>query len=536
MNSDLSEDSNASTNDVFDESAVEQLCQPRAFPHAVESITRRQTHISWLILTGSYVYKIKRPVNLGFLDFSTLEKRRYFCAEEVRLNRRFTPDLYIGVVPITCNEGQFMVEGEGKVVEYAVKMRQFDERDLLQRMALEGRLNKALARDLGELLGRVHGELPHHHANLSEDDEAGTPASIFDAMAQNFAQICPFLTDQHALDRIVAIERWFRREYELLAPYLFSRFEEGFVRECHGDLHLGNITLIEGRLTLFDCIEFNRDFRLVDVFCELAFLVMDLERHELPIQANAVLNGYLEESGDYGGLRVLNFFRTYAAIVRAKVALMTAEDKQPGTGQLSPGYNCYLDLAESYAQTGPTPPKLVLMCGVSGSGKSTAAEVAAENLEGIRVRSDVERRRILGRASNPFGYPVHPSEGAYSSSTTRQTYARLEAIATVVVKAGFSCIVDATFNQQVTRADFIRPGQALGVPIVVIYCYASIGQLEHRIRERASHGADPSEATVDVLRQQLENFERPDTSEQYTLISIDTECSDWRQQVIDATK
>lgn len=518
---------------VIDKESLKQLLNERAYPHAVDDVVLRETHISWLLLTGQFVYKIKRPVNFGFLDFSTLEKRRYFCEEEVRLNKRFAPDIYIDVVPITVDSDKITVDGDGELIEYAVKMRQFDESDLLQIIAVEDRFTEQLAQQLGGYVAKVHKQLPRCARKDMPKNDTGNALPVFAAMEQNFTQIRPYLRSEEDHWQLSKIEAWYRDWHGFLEPFLERRLDEGFVRECHGDLHLGNIALIDGRVTLFDCIEFNREFRMLDVLCELAFLEMDLDRYSLHDHANQTLNAYLEGSGDYAGVQALDFFRVYAALVRAKVTLLRGDSHLISPTGMSTEYRRYIELAECYCQRSFAKPKFLLMSGVSGTGKSTVAAFLAEHLGGIRIRSDVERQRLLGHTPNPFGYRVQVSGDAYSPEVTAQTYARLGAIAPHVLGAGFSCIVDATFSEREQRADFVRLAARQEIPIAVVYCHADVAELEQRIHDRSERGDDPSEATVEVLHQQLRDFEYPSTREGFTYLSIDTSRDDWQQQVVD---
>ena len=288
-----------------------------ALGEAVEVV---ETHISWVLLAGDYAYKIKKAVNLGFLDFSTLEKRRFYCAEELRLNRRLAPDLYLEVVPIAGSADHPVLNGPGPAIEYAVKMRRFPQACLLDQVLLRGELTPetidAIARRIADFHGRT--------AIADNESPFGTPERAHLPVAENFAQIRPRLRDNEDLIRLDELERWSEREYQARFNALAARKARGLIRECHGDLHLGNMALLDGEAVPFDCIEFSDNLRWIDVISEAAFLAMDLQDRGRPDLARRFLNAYLEQTGDYEGLEVLRYYLVYRAMVRAKVACIRA--------------------------------------------------------------------------------------------------------------------------------------------------------------------------------------------------------------------
>ncbi len=518
----------------LDADCLRQLCLPGAYPHATDTIELRETHISWILLTGEIAYKLKKPVDLGFLDFGSVEKRRHFCLEELRLNRRFADDLYLDVVPVTDDEGQAKISGSGPVIDYAVKMRQFADDELLGEVVSAGQFDDSLARSVGARVAGMHQQLPEHTVDpQSQGIDPGTPASFLSSIEQNFAQIWPYLDTDKCRVQLSQLESWSCERFESLEPVLSRRLDEGFVRDCHGDLHLDNLALIDDRVTPFDCIEFNRAFRLIDVQCELAMLLMDLDSYGLARRSNQVLNTYLEVSGDYAGLELLRFYKVYAALVRAKVALLKHAPVNSRSDHLPNEYYRYANCAEIYITQREQHPQMILMCGVSGSGKSTVAGYLAQTIAAIRIRSDVERKRLLGRASNPSRHEVLVVGEIYSSGVTDRTFARLKALLEIIVGAGFTCIVDATFIRSELRAQFALLAGQLGAEPIVVYCDATVLELEHRIRARCELGGDPSDATVEVMRQQLIDIEPPDCSGQNRCLYIDTGDPDWRQQLGD---
>ena len=292
-------------------SLIKALSKAKAYEHEVSSISIIETHISWILLTGSYAYKIKKPLKLGFLDFSTLEQRRYFCLEELRLNKRLAADLYLAVVPITGTLDDAKIEGTGEVLDYAVKMHQFPTGLTLSDLAANQQLSPIEIDQLSEILATFHLNIAI--ANLA------TPYGLSDDInywfKENFAPIKTLLSDIKQQQQLQAVESWGDEEWRNKAAVMMQRKQNGFVRECHGDLHLSNITLINGKVTLFDCLEFNPLLRWIDVISEVAFVVIDLlQMHEKAL-AFRLLNRYLHRTGDYQGVVLLRYYLVYRALV-----------------------------------------------------------------------------------------------------------------------------------------------------------------------------------------------------------------------------
>jgi len=493
---------------------VDALLSPNAYPHSAtpELI---ETHISQVFLTGDYAYKIKKPMDFGFLDFSTLEKRKHFCEEELRLNRRFSPDLYLSVEPVRCrDDGSIVVGGEdGDIVEYAVKMRQFPTDCLASNLAEKNTLSLAVVREFGGRIARIHRQLPASEAD--DIERAGIPTHWRDAMIQNFQQIRPFLRAAEDIQRLNRLEDWSMMAWKRFEARLWERYRQGFVRECHGDLHLGNLVVIDNVATAFDCIEFNASFRWCDVMNELAFLTMDCDSRHRRAHGFAALDEAVAQSGDYDGLRLLTSFVVYRAMVRAKVALFA------GTAPVSVDEDRYRDwvryseLAERSMRD--QAPFMVLMCGVSGSGKSHLAALLAANMGAIRVRSDIERKRLFGLD------PTDSSDAKsnmYSKQASDQTFAALEQHARSVIEAGLPAFLDATFLHRARRDQFRALASQLGVPCITLVCEAPVAVLERRIAERLERGKDPSEATAQIMHQQLKSAEWPTDDEQ--AVCVDT--------------
>ena len=506
-------------NDTALQALLAALLQPSAYDHPVGPIDVMETHISYVLLTGDYAYKIKKPLDLGFLDFSTLEKRRFFCAEEVRLNRRLAPEIYLDVVAISGSPEHPAVNGTGPVLEYAVKMRQFPQDALLDRVLARGGLSPAHVDLLADEIAAFHEKVPH----APQDSPFGTPENVYQPARQNFQQIRPLLEDEADARRLQAIDHWTEKEYEAGEAAFAARKREGFVRECHGDLHLGNMALLDGRITLFDCIEFNPNLRWIDVMSEAAFLVMDLHARAREDYARRFLNAYLQRTGDYAGLGVFRFYLAYRAMVRAKVTCIRAAQPGPDAGQKNRAlgqYRDYAALAEQF--TAARKCALILTHGLSGSGKTTLTQPLLEAIGAVRLRSDVERKRLfnlppLARSASGVG------TGLYTEDAGARTYERLAELARTVLRAGYPAIVDATFLQRARRDAFRRLAGQLGVPFAILDFRTSEDELRRRIAERQRQTQDASEADLAVLRHQIDTRQPLAPEELDAVIAVDTE-------------
>src|SRR5262252_3536943 len=400
---------------------IRTLLDPACYPYPVRKVEHIETHISDVFLTGTYAYKLKKPLDLGFLDFSTLEKRRLYCEEELRLNRRLAPDLYLEVVPLTGQPTAPRIGGEGEPFEYAVKMRQFDQAGILGRVLARGELTPCHADEAAELVAHFHAALPP----ASTDSPYGRAESVMSPALQNFDQLLPLVQTGEDRTALIRLREWTQAQHAELQGVFEQRRREGFVRECHGDLHLGNMVLIDGLVRVFDCIEFNPLLRWIDVMNETAFLAMDLMQRRRCDLAFRFLNRYLEVSGDYGGVGLLRYYMVYRALVRAKVAAIRAAQDD-----VDPAYvpalraKCSTHLALAAQLIEKANPALVILHGLSGSGKTSVSQMVLETACAIRVRSDIERKRLHGRsAAEHTGLAV--GQGMYSDTANTATYDRL---------------------------------------------------------------------------------------------------------------
>lgn len=496
---------------------IEALQQPEIYPHAVDNLTVIETHISWLVLTGPYAYKIKKPLNLGFLDFSTLDKRRHYCDEELRLNRRLAPEIYLEVIPITGSTARPRLGGPGTPLEYAVKMVQFPRQARLDYCLQRGELSPEGINSLADKVAQFHQAT----AVAPQDSLYGTPETVLQPALENFEQLDNLLKEKADREQVASLRQWTEAQWHSLETEFSARKKAGFVRECHGDLHLGNIAWVKGKFIIFDCIEFNENLRWIDVINELAFLVMDLEHRGRPDLAWRALNAYLERSGDYSGLTVLRYYQVYRSLVRAKVtAIRLGQVRSAAECQtIQESYRGYLDLALSYTRPSETP--LIITHGLSGSGKTTLSEPLIERLGAIRLRSDVERKRLHGlEPQERLGQGV--AGGMYSAEAGIQVYQHLQELAKTIISAGYPAIIDAAFLKQAQRQTFQDLAGKLGVPFAILDFRCEPRQLQQRIRARQRKNQDASDADLAVLEHQQATQEPLTEAEQERTLLIET--------------
>ncbi|HPF58619.1 MAG TPA: AAA family ATPase [Candidatus Competibacteraceae bacterium] len=497
----------SSTDESFDQSAlITALLRPDCYPYPATAVEHMQTHISHLLLAGDYAYKIKKPVNLGFLDFTSLEHRQYYCQQELRLNKRLAPDLYLDCLTIG-GDVTHPVFGLEPAIEYAVRMHRFPQDARLDRVLVSGRLET-------RHFERLARQLACFHSAISIAGPAapfGEPEQVRQPMLDDFTYTRPQLSDPADLAILAEVERWTLDASERLRSLLTERKAGGWIRECHGDLHLGNMILTgEGQVTIFDCIEFNDALRWIDVINDLAFLTMDLQARGVGHFAQRVLNTWLEFSGDFAGVALLTYYQVYRAMVRAKIhAIQASQEGIPEADRTAACGYCrnYLRLARALTQE--PAPFLLVTHGVSGSGKSHRTGQLMDALPGaIRIRADVERKRLFGLG------PLDDSrsslgQGLYTAEASARTYQRLLDLADGLLASGRPVLVDATFLKRAHREPFRRLAATHSVPFILLECNAGPATLRRRVTVRRARGDDAAEADVAVLEQQLQSVEPP---------------------------
>jgi aminoglycoside phosphotransferase family enzyme/predicted kinase len=493
---------------------ITALLRPEAYAHPVSEIKLRETHISWILLTGDYAYKIKKPVDFGFLDFSTLAKRQFYCQEELRLNSRLAPQLYLGVVAITGPATAAKVGGDRPVLEYAVRMRQFDTRQTFDALIERNALTFAHMDETTQVLAGFHGGI----AIADKNSPYGNPDAVRQPVQENIVQLrqqAGHLPSEF-IDTVNIIGQWSEVAGRRLDAIFRQRKAGGFIRECHGDLHLGNIVVWQNnsgpKVTPFDGIEFNPALRWIDVINELAFLLMDLNHHAHPELARQLLNHYLELTGDYAGLCVLHYYQIYRAMVRAKVTALrlaqTTHSHHAENKTIVQEIGAYLRLAAKYTRI--PQPKLIITHGLSGSGKTYVSQQLLQASDLIRLRSDVERKRLHGldaQTCGASGRDLRINTGIYTPSASRHTYQRLAELTQILLNTGFSVLVDATFLRAEQRQSFRTLADNEGVPLRILHCEGSDTIQRQRIQTRAAQGHDASEADLTVYAQQQQRQE-----------------------------
>ena len=504
---------------------IEQLLQADAFDHPVERIEMRETHLSWIVLTGRLAYKIKKPLKLEFIDASTLQRRKHFCDEELRLNRSLAPELYLSVVPIRRDGERTRVGAErGEIIEYAVCMRQFDTSSELSHLLQSNRVRPAEIVEFAEWLAHFHQQA--HVAETRRNGEA-VQERRWRAILGNVADLAQLAADLSLPQDLMPIVRRTYEDVREFEPLLEQRARGGYVRECHGDLHAANIVRWQRRLLPFDCIDFDPELRFIDVIDDCAFLVMDLVSRQRVDLAALLINRYLEITGDYEGVRLLPFYAAHRALVRAKVDAISARQDSVHRPEFQSRLVRRIRAADTWMHR--PRPGLVLMHGLSGSGKSWLSEQLVPSMPGIRIRSDLERKRLTPD-------PKLRDETRYSSLTSHRTYARLLECAENCLVAGFNAIVDATFLDAADRELFERLADRLDVPWCIVSCHADQGTLLSRLEQRQSQGRDPSDADRAVLARQRDKQAPLTDHEQSQSVVIDTGTPNVVSTVIETLK
>jgi aminoglycoside phosphotransferase family enzyme/predicted kinase len=509
--------------------ALEGLLGPSAYFHPSGEVDLVTTHISWVFLAGDYAYKIKRPVRYPFIDLTSLERRRFLCEEELRLNRRFAPQLYVEVCRVVAAEGGARMAGSdsagvagsalnGEVIlDYAVRMRRFPREEELDQLLDARRIEPHELERFGHELAQLHARLPAALAASSW----GKPEEVQAHLLRNLLECADAARAFGSATEVLALRDALQAKLATSASWMAVRRSNGRIRECHGDLHSRNIVRVEGRLVPFDCLEYDAALRWIDTADEVAFLLSDMNARGRPLRAHAFRTGYLAESGDYHACGGLALYEAHRALVRAKVAALSATESGDA-GARETLHREYLRLVAFAGEAlAPKTPRLLLMSGLSGSGKTWLARQLAARLSAVHVRSDVERKRRAGLRELA---PSHSSLGAglYSREATAALYEDLVRAADDVLSGNIVAIVDATFLERAQRARFTELAARHGVPLQLILCEAPEPLLRARIMERSQAGRDSSEAGLEVLAWQAAHAEPVMADEGIDVLPVDT--------------
>lgn len=494
---------------------ITNMLNPAVYDHPVNQIQLIETHISWLLLTGDFVYKIKKPVDFGFLNFSTLEKRHYFCKQELTLNRRLAAEIYLAVVAITGTSDQPRISGNGTTFEYALKMKQFPQSAQMDNMLTAAELKLEHIDAIAHMIAGFH-----QSASVAEQATGyGSIETLYQPVEENFQQIKAHLPAGHHSDKLTTLSQWSKSELTKQQTVFAQRKTDGFIRHCHGDMHLRNLIWLNNKAVAFDCIEFNESFSWIDVISEIAFLMMDLQHRQQQQLANRFLNSYLEITGDYAGLSTLPFYLCYRALVRAKVNALRVTQKNSAKNETEKSiaaFESYLELASSYIKHDTA--KLIITRGLSASGKSTVSQQLVDKADMIRIRSDIERKRLFNVPLTK-GAVNKIDSGIYTTQASEQTYTKLAELASTIIRSGYSVIVDAAFLKYEQRQPFQQLASRLGVCYIILEITAPAEILRKRIKKRKN---DVSDADLTVLEHQLTHWQDLQEDEINSAISVNT--------------
>jgi aminoglycoside phosphotransferase family enzyme/predicted kinase len=475
-----------------------------------------ETHISYVLIAGADAWKIKKALNLGFADFSTVALRRHFCDEELRLNRRTAPQLYLDVRPVTGTARQPVIDGQGPAIDWVLHMRAFAQDGLWNRLARHGALGATQVDALVDALCELHRVA----AVAGPDSPHGQPEDVRAPMSENLHVLGSLCRDPDERDALERLRQWEAQAFATLCEVFARRRAAGRVREAHGDLHLGNVVQIDAHPVLFDCLEFNAALRWTDVFSDVAFMAMDLRSHGLQALSHRFVNAYVERSGDAEGLRVLRYYHVHRALVRAKVAALRAD--QPGAAAQTERQAVHHYLQVALAGSQPPRPVLMLTHGFSGSGKTVATQGLLEACGAIRFRADVERKRLFGLDPLQRSGPAQQAL-LYSSQSSQATQQRLRDLAALALQSGYSVVLDATFLAREARDRARALAQRLGVGFAILHFEVRPDTLRERVHQRASRCDDASDADLAVLESQLSNAQPLQDDEARDVVVVDAE-------------
>ncbi len=493
-------------------SLIHQMLEPSFYPHWTQDIIELvQTHTAYVLLTGRYAYKVKKPVDYGFLNYATLTARKHYVEEELRLNKRTAAAIYIDAVPIYQIGEIFSLSGDGKPVEYVVKMHQFPANSLFSDLLDQGQLTPELMRSLAHQVADFHDR-----AITNEYIQSfGIVEKLRPAFEENYLQSQSYIGRGQTQKQLQETKAYTDEAFTKWQECFQNRIKHNKIRECHGDLHLRNICLWKNKIFLFDCIEFNEAFRYVDTMYDVAFTVMDCDARGHHDLGYAFLNTYLEDTGDWEGLEVLPLYLSRQAYVRAKVTSFLLDRSNMSVDQtqhLQTQAQAYYTLAWRYTQ--PQSGRLILMSGLSGSGKSTVARKLACLIGAIHIRSDAVRKHLADIPLQQRG-----DASLYTPVLTQQTYDRLCDLGIRLATLGYTVILDAKYDRINNRQRVLNQAKAVNVSAAILVCTAPLAVLRQRLQQRTDDIAD---ATAELLTSQQATSEALTKDENSLAIYLDT--------------
>ena len=483
---------------------IDFLKLPASYPHRPRRVLLRQTHISWVFLASPFVFKVKKPINLGFLDFSTLEKRHHFCQRELELNRRLCPDVYLDVLPIYKTASNFSFKTKGKIAEYCLKMKELPSGWFLRELLAERRVGESEINRIISRLRRFYGS----QTPTREIEKWGRPEKLKISTDENFAQVEPFVGRKISAAAFAAIRR-FTNEFYVRNEKLFRRrMQQHRIRDCHGDLHLDHIHLTPKATTIFDCIEFNDRFRFIDIANDVAFLAMDFDLEGRSDLGNLFLRNCAGEFHDSEMLKLSDFYKCYRALVRGKVESIQAISMKPAkAGKHAKAAVRYFRLALRYAVSG-SEPLLLAVIGRVGTGKSTVARALGNELSWPVFSSDQIRKTLAGvRLTRRT--PSKKRAEVYSRQMTTRTYRELLARGVIAAKTQGGAIVDATFASAAKRELLRQKCEKAHLPFQAVELEVDPGEIERRLRARNKSVGVISDARLEDLEKLLAAYETP---------------------------
>jgi hypothetical protein len=508
----------------------DHLKQPAFYGPGVTSVQLLQTHISYVALTGTYAYKVKKPVNFGFLDFSTLDKRKYYCEEELRLNKRLSPEIYLDVIPITRTDSALELNGTGPIVDYALKMKEFPQEQIMTNVLKRG----AITEETIDLLCKRLIEFYSTQQPSEDITKFGEPPSVKQNIDENFEQTKPMIDITVPKETFQYISDAATRFFEKKKNVFKRRMKDGRILDCHGDLHSGNIVITDHKIQIFDCIEFNERFRYIDVASDIAFLAMDLDYQNHPYLSSHLIQEYIERSGDQGIHEVLNFYKSYRAYVRGKIHGFQLNDPHisPETKQdIVQHARKYFDLSKYYAELfsrdlGAIRPLIFVVSGLTGTGKSTVAQKLAIDYHAAQINTDVVRKQHAGIEQ----YERHHDEfhtGLYSPENIDKTYEQVMDLARKHLRKKENVVLDATFQKRNYREMVRNVAQTHDAIPVFILCTCPDEVVKRRLEERLKKKS-VSDGRWEIYREQKKTFEPFSPDEPFLPMDTSNESYEYR--------